>query len=149
MASCTRAARLAFHRYRARGLVPTSVPQPVALAVNLRPVTTFIHASVLEELIAMHLRPLYDRIIVERLEEAQRTGAIVIPDSAKEKPQHGKVLATGLGKPNDTGTRQPLDVKAGDTILFGKYAGQEVSVDGVDYLIMKEDDVLAIQERSL
>jgi len=97
----------------------------------------------------MHLRPLYDRIIVERLEEAQRTGAIVIPDSAKEKPQHGKVLATGLGKPNDTGTRQPLDVKAGDTILFGKYAGQEVSVDGVDYLIMKEDDVLAIQERSL
>jgi chaperonin GroES len=97
----------------------------------------------------MHLRPLHDRIIVERLEEAQRTGAIVVPDSAKEKPQQGRVLAAGLGKPNDHGTRLPLDVKAGDTILFGKYAGQEVSVDGVDYLIMKEDDVLAIQERNL
>ena len=96
-----------------------------------------------------HLRPLHDRIIVQRLEETHRTGAIVIPDSAKEKPQHGRVLAAGLGKPSDDGTRQPLDVKAGDTILFGKYAGQEVSVDGVDYLIMKEDDVLAIQERSL
>jgi chaperonin GroES len=97
----------------------------------------------------MHLRPLHDRIIVQRLEDAQRTGAIVIPDSAKEKPQNGKVLAAGLGKPGDDGTRQALDVKAGDTILFGKYAGDEVSVDGFDYLIMKEDDVLAIQERSL
>jgi chaperonin GroES len=97
----------------------------------------------------MHLRPLHDRIIVQRLEESQRTGAIVIPDSAKEKPQQGTVLAAGLGKSTDDGTRLPLDVKPGDTILFGKYAGQEVSVDGVDYLIMKEDDVLAIQERSL
>jgi chaperonin GroES len=97
----------------------------------------------------MHLRPLHDRIIVQRLEEAQRTSAIVIPDSAKEKPLQGKVLAAGLGKSKDDGSRLPLDVKAGDTILFGKYAGQEVSVDGVDYLIMKEDDVLAIQERSL
>ncbi len=97
----------------------------------------------------MHLRPLHDRIIVQRLEDAERTGAIVIPDSAKEKPQQGKVLAAGLGKSSDDGTRLALDVKAGDTILFGKYAGQEVSVDGVDYLIMKEDDVLAIQERSL
>jgi chaperonin GroES len=97
----------------------------------------------------MHLRPLHDRIIVQRLEDAQRTGAIVIPDSAKEKPLQGKVLAAGLGKSKDDGTRLPLDVKPGDTILFGKYAGQEVSVDGVDYLIMKEDDVLAIQERSL
>ncbi len=97
----------------------------------------------------MHLRPLHDRIIVQRLEDSERTGAIVIPDSAKEKPQQGKVLAAGLGKSSDDGTRLALDVKAGDTILFGKYAGQEVSVDGVDYLIMKEDDVLAIQERSL
>jgi chaperonin GroES len=96
----------------------------------------------------MHLRPLHDRIIVQRLEESQRTGAIVIPDSAKEKPQQGTVLAAGLGKSADNGTRLPLDVKPGDTILFGKYAGQEVSVDGVDYLIMKEDDVLAIQERT-
>jgi chaperonin GroES len=94
----------------------------------------------------MQLRPLHDRIIVQRLEESQQTGAIVIPDSAKEKPQQGKVLAAGLGKVTDEGPRQPLDVKPGDTILFGKYAGQ---VDGVDYLIMKEDDVLAIQERSL
>jgi chaperonin GroES len=97
----------------------------------------------------MHLRPLHDRIIVQRLDESQYKGAIVIPDSAKEKPQHGKVLAAGLGKATDDGIRLPLDVKPGDTILFGKYAGQEVSVDGVDYLIMKEDDVLAIQERSL
>ena len=101
------------------------------------------------EVLAHASQTLHDRIIVQRLEDSQRTGAIVIPDSAKEKPQHGKVLAAGLGKPGDDGTRQPLDVKAGDTILFGKYAGQEVSVDGVEYLIMKEDDVLAIQKRSL
>jgi chaperonin GroES len=99
----------------------------------------------------MHLRPLHDRIIVQRLDEesTQRIGTIVIPDSAKEKPQLGKVLAAGLGKSNDEGERLPMDVKAGDTVLFGKYSGQEVSVDGVEYLIMKEDDVLAIQERTL
>ena len=98
----------------------------------------------------MHLRPLHDRLIVQRLDEdaTERVGTIVIPDSAKEKPQLGTVLAAGLGKSNDEGTRVPMDVKAGDTILFGKYSGQEVRVDGVDYLIMKEDDVLAIQERS-
>lgn len=97
----------------------------------------------------MHLRPLHDRIIVQRLEESEQTGTIIIPDSAKEKPQQGKVLAAGLGKISDDGTRRPLDIKPGDTILFGKYGGQEVRVDGIDYLIMKEDDVLAIQERSL
>ena len=99
----------------------------------------------------MHLRPLHDRLIVQRLDEesTQRVGTIVIPDSAKEKPQLGTVLAAGLGKANDEGARVPMDVKAGDTILFGKYSGQEVRVDGIDYLIMKEDDVLAIQERSL
>ena len=97
----------------------------------------------------MHLRPLHDRLIVQRLEDTARNGAILIPDAAKEKPQQGKVLAAGLGKSTNDGTRLPLDVKAGDTILFGKYSGQEVTVDGVDYLIMKEDDVLAIQERSL
>jgi len=98
----------------------------------------------------MHLRPLHDRIIVRRLDEdsTQRVGAIIIPDSAKEKPLLGTVLAAGLGKSNDEGERLPMDVKAGDTILFGKYSGQEVSVEGIDYLIMKEDDVLAIQERS-
>jgi chaperonin GroES len=98
----------------------------------------------------MHLRPLHDRLIIQRLvEESPSAGMIVIPDSAKEKPQRGTVLAAGLGKSNDEGTRSPMDVKAGDTILFGKYSGQEVRVDGVDYLIMKEEDVLAIQERSL
>ena len=95
----------------------------------------------------MDVRPLHDRIIVQRLEEsAQRIGAIIIPDSAKEKPQQGKVLAAGLGKSNDGGKRVPLDVKAGDTILFGKYSGQEIKLDGVEYLIMKEDDVLAIHD---
>ena len=94
----------------------------------------------------MNVRPLHDRLIVQRLEEsAQRAGAIIIPDSAKEKPQQGKVLAAGLGKTNDDGKRVPLDVKAGDTILFGKYSGQEIKLDGVEYLIMKEDDVLAIE----
>ena len=96
----------------------------------------------------MNIRPLHDRLIVQRLEESSdRIGAIIIPDSAKEKPQQGKVLAAGLGKANKQGKRIPLDVKAGDTILFGKYSGQEIKVEGVDYLIMKEDDVLAIQER--
>jgi chaperonin GroES len=94
----------------------------------------------------MNVRPLHDRLIVQRLEDAApRKGAIIIPDSAKEKPQHGKVLAAGLGKPDTDGKRVPLDVKAGDTILFGKYAGQEIKLDGEEYLIMKEDDVLAIE----
>ena len=98
----------------------------------------------------MNLRPLHDRLIVLRLEEStDRVGAIIIPDSAKEKPQQGKVLAAGLGKANKDGKRMPLDVKAGDTILFGKYSGQEIKVEGIDYLIMKEDDVLAIQEQKV
>jgi chaperonin GroES len=98
----------------------------------------------------MNVRPLHDRLIVQRLEESEeRQGAIVIPDSAREKPQQGKILAAGPGKSNEAGNRVPLDVKAGDTILFGKYAGQEIKLDGVEYLIMKEDDVLAIQERNL
>jgi chaperonin GroES len=93
----------------------------------------------------MNVRPLHDRLIVQRLEDAApRKGAIIIPDSAKEKPQHGKVLAAGLGKSNG-GKRVALQVKAGDTILFGKYSGQEIKLDGVEYLIMKEDDVLAIE----
>jgi chaperonin GroES len=97
----------------------------------------------------MNVRPLHDRLIVERFTESeQRSGSIIIPDSAKEKPQQGKVLAAGLGKADKNGKRVPLDVKAGDTILFGKYSGQEIKLDGIDYLIMKEDDVLAIHERS-
>jgi chaperonin GroES len=100
------------------------------------------------EFTAMNVRPLHDRIVVRRLEESaqQQIGAIIIPDSAKEKPQQGKVLAVGLGKTNEDGARVPLDVKAGDTILFGKYSGQEIKLDGVEYLIMKEDDVLAIED---
>ena len=95
----------------------------------------------------MNVRPLHDRLIVQRLEgSVQRAGAIIIPDSAKEKPQQGKVLAAGLGRSNKDGKRVPLDVKAGDTILFGKYSGQEIKLDGVEYLIMKEDDVLAIED---
>ena len=99
-------------------------------------------------LTALGIRPLHDRIIVQRLEQSEQAGLIVIPDSAKEKPQHGKVIAAGNGKTNDEGQRVPLDVKAGDTILFGKYSGQEVKLDGVEYLIMKEDDVLAVEASS-
>lgn len=97
----------------------------------------------------MNMRPLHDRIIVQRLDDsAPGPGVIVIPDSAKEKPQRATVIAAGNGKTNDDGERVPLDVKAGDTILFGKYSGQEVRVGGVDYLIMKEDDVLAVEASS-
>ena len=95
----------------------------------------------------MNVRPLHDRIIVRRLEEGeQKVGGIIIPDSAKEKPQQGKVIAAGNGKTKDDGKRLPLDVKAGDTILFGKYSGQEIKLDGEEYLIMKEDEVLAVIE---
>ena len=97
----------------------------------------------------MQIRPLHDRLIVERLEDSPAAaGAIVIPDSAKEKPQRGRVIAAGNGKTREDGDPIPLDVGAGDTILFGKYSGQEVRVDGVDYLIMKEDDVLAVESSS-
>ena len=95
----------------------------------------------------MNVRPLHDRIIVSRIEEGeQKVGGIIIPDSAKEKPQQGKVIAAGAGKTKDDGKRQPLDVKAGDTILFGKYSGQEIKLDGEEYLIMREDEVLAVLE---
>jgi chaperonin GroES len=95
----------------------------------------------------MNVRPLHDRIIVQRIEEGeQKVGGIIIPDSAKEKPQQGKVIAAGAGKTNDEGKRMPLDVKAGDTILFGKYSGQEIKLDGEEYLIMREDEVLAVLE---
>jgi chaperonin GroES len=93
----------------------------------------------------MALRPLHDRILVERIEEGeQKVGGIIIPDSAKEKPQQGKVIAVGAGKADKDGKRIPLDVQQGDTILFGKYSGQEIKVDGNEYLIMREDEVLAV-----
>jgi len=91
----------------------------------------------------MQIRPLHDRIIVQRVEESTQAGSIIIPDSAKEKPQQGKVIATGSGRYTDEGARVPLDVKAGDTILFGKYSGQEIKLDGQEYIVMREDDVLA------
>jgi len=93
----------------------------------------------------MNVRPLHDRLIIQRLDEGeQQVGGIIIPDSAKEKPQQGQVIAAGTGKIKEDGTRQPPDVKAGDRILFGKYSGQEIKLDGEDYLIMREDDVLAV-----
>ena len=95
----------------------------------------------------MNARPLHDRILVSRIEEGeQKVGGIIIPDSAKEKPMQGKVVAVGNGKVKDDGTRIALDVKAGDHILFGKYSGQEIKLDGEEYLIMREDEVLAVLE---
>jgi len=95
----------------------------------------------------MKFRPLYDRILVERVESEEKTkGGIIVPDSAKEKPQQGKVIAVGHGKRLDDGKLIPLEVKAGDTILFGKYSGSEIKVEGNEYLIMKEDDVLGLVE---
>src|SRR5256714_5372916 len=93
----------------------------------------------------MNVKPLHDRIIVQRLEEGeQHVGGIIIPDSAKEKPQQGTVIAAGNGKVDEDGKRVPLDVKTGDRILFGKYSGQEIRLDGQEYFVMKEDDVLAV-----
>ena len=95
----------------------------------------------------MKIRPLQDRVIVKRLEEEQKTaGEIIIPDTAKEKPQEGKVVAVGGGKIGEDGKVQPMDVKKGDKILFSKYAGTEVNIDGEEHLIMREDDIIAIVE---
>ncbi len=96
---------------------------------------------------AVKVRPLHDRLIVERIEDTeQMVGGIIIPDTAKEKPQQGKVLAVGKGKTKDDGTVTPLDVKAGDTVLFGKYSGQEIKLDGTEYFIMREDEILGVIE---
>ncbi|MGD8253101.1 MAG: co-chaperone GroES [Syntrophobacterales bacterium] len=93
----------------------------------------------------MKFRPLHDRVIVKRVEEKEKTaGGIIIPDAAKEKPQQGKVIAVGKGKILENGKVSPLDVKKGDRILFGKYSGQEIKIDGEEHLIMREDDILAI-----
>jgi chaperonin GroES len=95
----------------------------------------------------MKIRPLHDRLLVERLEEKEvKKGGIIIPDTAKEKPQEAKVIAVGNGKVTDEGKKIPLDVKAGDKILFGKYSGSEVKLNDKEYLIMREEDVLAILE---
>ncbi|HAD03728.1 MAG: co-chaperone GroES [Desulfuromonadales bacterium GWD2_61_12] len=96
----------------------------------------------------MKIRPLHDRIIVERLEEESKTaGGLIIPDTAKEKPQKGKIIAAGKGKVTEDGKVLTLDVKVGDLILFGKYSGTEIKVDGKEYLMMREDDVLGVIEK--
>ena len=96
----------------------------------------------------MDIRPLHDRIIVERLEEETKTaGGIIIPDTAKEKPQQGKVIAVGKGKKTEDGKVLALDVKVGDRILFGKYAGTEIKIEGKEFLMMREDDVLGVVEK--
>ena len=93
----------------------------------------------------MKVKPLNDKVLVIRIEEEQTTsGGIIIPDAAKEKPQEGKVIAVGTGKVNDKGERIPLDVKEGDRVLFSKYGGSDIKIDGVEHLIMREDDILAI-----
>ncbi|MDT8440657.1 MAG: co-chaperone GroES [Desulfuromonadales bacterium] len=95
----------------------------------------------------MNIRPLHDRIIVERLEEETKTaGGIIIPDTAKEKPQQGKIVAVGKGKSTEDGKLLPLDVKVGDKVLFGKYAGTEIKIEGREYLMMREDDILGVVE---
>ena len=93
----------------------------------------------------MKIKPLNDRVLVVRIDEEEKTvGGIIIPDTAKEKPQEGKVVSAGPGKVDDNGERIPMEVKAGDRILFGKYAGNEIKIDGVEHLIMREDDILGI-----
>jgi chaperonin GroES len=95
----------------------------------------------------MKFRPLHDRVVVQRVESEQKTaGGIIIPDTAKEKPMQGKVIAAGSGARDDSGKIQPLDVKAGDTVLFGKWSGTEVKIDGEEYLIMKESDIMGVIE---
>jgi chaperonin GroES len=100
-----------------------------------------------QEAYNMKFRPLHDRILVERIESEERTaGGIILPDSAKEKPQQGKIIAVGSGKRTEDGKVIPCELKAGDTILFGKYSGTEIKIEGVEYLIMREDDVLGLVE---
>ena len=96
----------------------------------------------------MNIRPLQDRVIVKRIAEEEKTaGGIIIPDSAKEKPQEGEVVAVGKGKANDDGKVTPLDVKVKDRVLFGKYAGSEITLDGEEHIIMREDDILGIVQK--
>jgi chaperonin GroES len=96
---------------------------------------------------ATKVRPLHDRLIVQLIEEGeQQVGGIIIPDTAKEKPQQGTVIAAGKGKVREDGTVQPMDVKAGDTVLFGKYSGSEIKLDGEEFMIMREDEILGVLE---
>ena len=118
-----------------------------ATTTKLRPVPDRVATRPMAHAPMTKLRPLHDRVLIRRLEEQDdKHGSIIIPDTAKEKPQEGKVIAVGNGKVNEDGKKIPLDVKAHDRILFGKYSGSEVKVDEEEYLIMKEEDVLAIIE---
>ena len=97
----------------------------------------------------MHFRPLHDRVVVRRIDAEEKTaGGIIIPDTAKEKPQEGEIVAVGPGGRNETGQLIPLDVKVGDRVLFGKWSGTEVKIDGQDYLIMKESDLMGVVEKT-
>ena len=112
---------------------------------KLRPVHDRVLDRTMAQAPAMKLRPLHDRVLVRRVEEQDdKHGSIIIPDTAKEKPQEGKVIAVGTGRVTEDGKKLPLAVKEGDRILFGKYSGSEVKLDGQEYLIMKEEDVLGI-----
>jgi chaperonin GroES len=95
----------------------------------------------------MKIKPLHDHILVERIEEDTKKGSIIIPDTAKEKPQQGKVIAAGEGRRDEKGNRIPMEVKKGDVILFGKYSGNEIKIDDIEYLIIREEDVLGIIEK--
>jgi chaperonin GroES len=115
------------------------------MAQALKTPTTQVVKTPMTPVTKTTLRPLHDRILVKRLAEGdEKHGSIIIPDSAKEKPQEGKVIAVGTGKVTEAGKKLPLDVKAGDRILFGKYSGSEVKLDGQEYLTMREEDVLGI-----
>jgi chaperonin GroES len=103
----------------------------------------------LKEVMTTNIQPLHDRVIVKRIDEGEQVrGGLIIPDSAKEKPQEGEVIAAGLGKYKEDGSRQPLDVRAGDRVLFGKYSSSEIKVDGEELLIMREDEILGIISRA-
>ena len=103
----------------------------------------------IKEVMTTNIQPLHDRVIVKRIDEGEQVrGGIIIPDSAKEKPQEGEVIAAGLGKYKEDGTRQALDVKTGDRVLFGKYGGSEIKVDGEDLLMMREDEILGVITRA-
>ena len=116
-----------------------------ATTTKLRPVDDRVHTRTMAPATTTKLRPLHDRVLVKRLEEQDvKHGSILIPDTAKEKPQQGKVIAVGTGKVTEDGKKLPLAVKDGDRILFGKYSGSEVKLDGEEYLIMKEEDILGI-----
>jgi chaperonin GroES len=121
--------------------------EPVASAAATEPVITTVRSVFLERSKCMKIRPLADKLLVQRLEAENKTaGGIVLPDTAKEKPQRGKVVSVGEGKLLDDGTRRKLQVKKGDTVLFTSYAGTDIKIDGKEYLIMDESDVLAVIE---